>query len=140
MGKIAIDNANDVLASCREVIAAWVFGSGKTGQVRRGSDLNVAVLFRSKPGLDQLTTLRADLQKSLRFEEIDLVVLNTASSILRFEALSGERIYCADAGRCAEFVSLAAREYEDDMAMIRRYLTRQSAADPHRVATPGSAP
>jgi hypothetical protein len=49
------------------------------------------------------------------------VVLNDASPILRFEALCGRRICCADENRCAEFASLTAREYEDEMALCRHW-------------------
>lgn len=42
--------------------------------------------------------------------------LNEANPILRFEAVSGKRLFCRDLSALAEFVSLAAREYEDEMA------------------------
>ncbi|MEA3308080.1 MAG: nucleotidyltransferase domain-containing protein [Chloroflexota bacterium] len=103
-----------------QVIAAWVFGSAQTGCVRPGSDLDISVLFSRPPTLDTLVTLRADLQAALRIEEIDLVTLNRASPITRFEAVSGRPIFCRDRARRAEFVSLTAREYEDAMAFLRR--------------------
>ena len=40
------------------------------------------------------------------------------SAILRFEA----PVICRDDGQVAEFVSLAAREYEDETAVMERYL------------------
>jgi len=57
------------------------------------------------------------------FDEIDLVVLNQASPILRFEAVSGLPVYTSDMEARATFVSLTAREYEDEMAQWRRALT-----------------
>ena len=44
------------------------------------------------------------------------------SAILRFEAASGRLLYGRDDGQVAEFVSLAAREYEDETAVMERYL------------------
>jgi len=117
---IRIEDAKQVFSTRPNVVAVWAFGSAKGGRVRPGADLDIGVLFQSKPGLDELASLRAELQKTLHFDEIDLVVLDDSSSILRFEATSGRRIYCRDAARCAEFVSLAAREYEDEMALIQR--------------------
>ena len=125
MQKIVIEDIVQPLAARANVVAAWVFGSAKSGKVSDGADLDIGVFFQSRPGLEELVALRADLQKALHFDEIDLVVLNDSSAILRFEAASGRRVYCRDAGHCAEFVSLAAREYEDEMAMLGRYLARR---------------
>lgn len=102
------------------IVGAWLFGSAKDGEVRYGRDVDIGVLFDKKPGLDALALCRARLQKALQSDDIDLVVLNGASPILRFEALCGKRVYCADEDRCAEFASLTAREYEDEMAMCSR--------------------
>lgn len=123
MQKISIEGARKVLASNRNIIAAWAFGSAKSGETQEWADLDIAVLFKYKPGLDEMANLRAKLQHILRFEEIDLVVLDEYSSpILRFEALSGRLLYSRDDARCAQFASLTAREYEDEMAMSRYHL------------------
>lgn len=106
------------------IAAVYVFGSSKDGIVREGSDIDFGILFRSKPSLDELTGLRADLQESLAIEDIDLVLLNDASPILKMEAVCGNSLYSADEIQRTAFVSLAAREYEDDMAMIKKYLVK----------------
>jgi predicted nucleotidyltransferase len=105
-----------------DIEAAWVFGSAQDGELHEGSDIDFGVLFRSAPTLDVLAELRAALQEILQVDDIDVVVLNGAGPMLRFEAASGRRLYCRDVHRCAEFVSLAACEYEDDMAMIEKYV------------------
>jgi predicted nucleotidyltransferase len=104
------------------ITGAWLFGSARDGEVRNGSDVDIGVLFDEKPGLDTLALCRARLQKVLEVEEIDLTALNDASPVLRFEALCGKRIYCRNEERCAEFASLTAREYEDEMAMCGRWV------------------
>ena len=104
------------------VVAAWIFGSTIEGTVRPGSDIDMGVLFAVMPSVDELTGLRAALQDALAFDEIDLVVLNEASPILRFEAISGRPVYVTDRENCASFVSLTAREYEDEMAQWRQAL------------------
>jgi predicted nucleotidyltransferase len=101
---------------------AWLFGSAQNGEVREGGDVDIGALFNEKPDLEVLALLRTRLQKALEFEDVDLVVLNDASPVLRFEALCGMRIYCQDEERCAEFASLTAREYEDEMAMCERWV------------------
>jgi predicted nucleotidyltransferase len=107
-----------------QVIAAWAFGSAQNGQVGPGSDIDIAVLFKSPPSLEAQIALLTRLQDALQFEDIDLVVLNDASPILRFEAISGHPLFCRDLGRRAEFASITAREYEDEMALWQRALGR----------------
>lgn len=103
------------------VIAVWVFGSAQTGNIRPGSDLDLALLFKITPHYEELARIRADLQERLGFDEIDLLVLNdTHSPITRFEAVSGRAVFCRDLGKRAGFVSLTAREYEEAMAFLAR--------------------
>lgn len=114
------------------ILAAWLFGSARDGEVRPGSDLDVGVLFAGKPSLDTLAECRARLQRATGVEEVDLVPLNTASPLVRFEALCGRRLVCADEARCAEFASLTAREYEDEMALCQRWMHSPSASTKRR--------
>lgn len=117
--RIDWDIAAQAFESFPNVIAAWAFGSAQEGDIREGSDLDIAVLFQTVPSLDERAELRAELQKNLQFDDIDLLVLNGASPITRFEAISGRPIYCRDVGARAEFDSLTAREYEDAIAFIQ---------------------
>ena len=111
-----------VLASFRTIIVAWVFGSAQNGIIRPTADVDVGVLWQKKPPLDDLLTLHIRLQDTLHHDNIDLITLNGASVILRFEAISGRAVYCRDAGERAIFASLTAREYEDEMAMVEAVL------------------
>ena len=117
--RIDWDRAAQVFDSFPNVIAAWAFGSAQQGEIRDGSDLDIAVFFQAVPSLDERAGLRAELQTNLQFDDIDLLVLNGASPITRFEAISGRSIYCRDVGARAEFDSLTAREYEDAIAFIQ---------------------
>jgi uncharacterized protein len=112
----------DCLARDPNVLAAWHFGSSVEESIRPGADVDIGVFFVRMPTLDELAVLRAALQDALSFDEIDLVVLNDASPILRFEAISGRPIYTSDLEARATFASLTAREYEDEMAQWRRAL------------------
>jgi predicted nucleotidyltransferase len=108
------------------VIAAWAFGSASDGQVAPGSDVDVGVWFETRPSFEQQLALLARLQEALGIDEIDLVVLNDANPILRFEALSGRALFCRDPSRRAGFASLTAREYEDAMALWERGMRTRS--------------
>lgn len=100
----------------------WLFGSARGGSVRSGGDVDFGLLFDSMPGLERLADIRASLQQATGIEDIDLVVLNGASPVLRFEAVSGRCVYSRDPADRVDFVSLTAREYEDEMGMLRSVL------------------
>jgi hypothetical protein len=61
--------------------------------------------------------------KLKNLDYVDLVVLNKASPVLAFEAISGKNLLCKDPSFQAEFVSLTCRLYEDSMAMLERGFT-----------------
>jgi predicted nucleotidyltransferase len=109
-----------VFEPINNVVAAWVVGSAKDGYVKSGSDLDIGVLFSAVPSLDERVMLREHLQKSLQFDDIDLVILNEASPITRFEAICGRLVFVRDQNQWAEFFSLTAREYEDEMAFLQK--------------------
>lgn len=99
----------------------WLFGSSQAGFMRQGGDIDIGVLFSLSPALDLFLELRAQIQDLMQVEAVDLVDLLAASPILRFEAVRGRRLYARNPQHLAEFVSLTAREYEDEMAQAARY-------------------
>lgn len=122
MHTIDFDRLVNVLQRYPNVLAAWLFGSAREGVVRQNSDIDLGVLFASKPTLEELANLRADLTEALHFEEVDLIALNDADALLRFEAVSGRRLFVRDLEMVAAFVSLTAREAEDANALVQRGL------------------
>jgi predicted nucleotidyltransferase len=108
-----------------DVVAAWAFGSAQGGELRDDSDADVGVLMTQRPTFDEELDLLGQLQDALRLDEVDLVILNDANAILRFEAVSGKRLFIRDVAAMAEFVSLTAREYEDEMAQWERALRQR---------------
>ena len=119
MSAIDWQRLRSVLADAPRVVAAWVFGSAQDGHVRAGGDLDIGVLFACRPSLAERAELRARLQEALLIDAIDLTVLNGASPIARFEAISGRGVFCRDPEKRAEFASLTAREYEDEGALLQ---------------------
>jgi len=84
------------------IVAVYVFGSRVRGDARRGSDLDVAVLFSEQ------VELRARLELEDRLEAaagvaVDLTDLGAAGAFLALDAVAGERVYCRDLDRCDEF-------------------------------------
>ena len=123
--------AAPVWRETRGLIAAWAFGSASDGLVAPGSVVDVGVWFETLPSFEQQLALLARLQEALGVDEIDLVVLNEANPILRFEALSGRALYCREPNLRAGFASLTAREYEDAMAFCEQGL-RSRNPSPHK--------
>jgi predicted nucleotidyltransferase len=115
-----------VWESSPDVVAAWAFGSARDGHLRHGSDADVGVLLARRPTFDEQLDLLGRLQDALRLDDVDLVILNDANAILRFEAVSGKRLFIRDLPAMAEFVSLTAREYEDEMAQYERALRQRA--------------
>lgn len=108
------------------LVAVWSFGSAQDGKIAFGSDLDIALLFAEAPEFETLCNIRADLQEMLELEEIDLMNLNTASVVSAMEAISGTPLFCRDLGKRAEFASLISRQYEDDMAQLRRHYSEST--------------
>lgn len=112
-----------------QVVAAWAFGSAQDGVLRAGGDIDIAVLTSEPLSFDQQLALIGRLEEILPFADIDLVVINEANPILRFEAVSGRPLFCRDRQRMAAFVSLTAREYEDEMAQWQRALQHSTGSE-----------
>ena len=109
-----------------EIVAVRVFGSAKEGEVRAGGDVDLAVLGERPFTLNERLQIVDQLQTQLQFDDIDLIILNEANVVLRFEAVSGRLLFCRDRQQMAAFVSLTAREYEDEMAQWRMALQFRS--------------
>ena len=114
--------ARRVLERCSKVSSAWLFGSRVSGGARPDSDVDIAILVNSPLTVDELVSLSSELSWELREDHVDLVVLNDASPILAFEAISGINLLCGDAAFQAEFFSLTCRLYEESMTMWERGL------------------
>ena len=101
------------------VICSIIFGSSADGIINENSDLDIAVLFHNPPkGQKFLDYYYRLCGINERIERIDFVVLNTANTILAFEALKGEYLCKNDPEETAGFFSLTCREYEDTMVNI----------------------
>ena len=101
------------------IVAVWLFGSQATGRARPDSDVDVAVLAEDPLDLKQRLSIQMDLEDALKRFRVDVVELQTASPVLRFEALHGQRVFVRSADKVARFSSLVGREYESAMALLK---------------------
>jgi len=116
--KIDLEAAEEVWQSYPQIISVWLFGSAQDGKLSMGADLDFALLFEAQPSLDELASIRADLQENLHIDNIDLNSLNKAGPVLAFQAVSGRLVFCRDLDKKVDFISLTARKYEEAMAFM----------------------
>jgi predicted nucleotidyltransferase len=103
------------------VLAAVVFGSAAVGRLRPESDLDLAVLFADDAVPNEVAALelRATLEQRTG-RDVDLVVLNRASTILAFQAAKkGRLIVCKDPRAYQRYLVRLISEYAD-FKRIRR--------------------
>lgn len=97
------------LAEDPRVLAIYGFGSHARGEAGPGSDLDLAVLMDEDVDLMEELRLRGDLVERMRRDDIDLVILNHASPLLRYEVISaGQRLFSRDDERVDAFEHRAA--------------------------------
>ena len=103
------------------VLAAVVCGSAATGRLGPHSDLDLALLFARETVPDAFATLemRGELEQLAR-RDVDLIVLNRASTIIAFQAIKyGYVIACHDPDAYQRYVVRLITEYAD-FKIIRR--------------------
>lgn len=84
----------------------YLFGSQADGTARAHSDYDIAFLVEwgHSPSRRELWKLSLLLAKQLRVDYVDLIDLQNASTVFRFEIVStGERIFTKDEDYCATF-------------------------------------
>ncbi len=97
------------------VLLVYLFGS--LGKGLPGNDVDLAILGGNKP----VYQLREELAEKLGTERIDLIDLESASPLLRFEIVStGRTLYVADELLHEEFELDALHQYRDTAPLRRR--------------------
>ena len=103
------------------VEVAILFGSAAKGRLRPDSDIDIGILTLPDRALsfNEELALATELERLLG-REVDLVRLDTASTLLRFEASQGRHLYEARVGAFADFVARALVEHEDLRPILLR--------------------
>ena len=97
------------------VLLVYLFGS--LGKGLPGNDIDLAILGGSKP----VYQLREAFAEKLGTERIDLIDLESASPLLRFEIIStGRTLYAADELFHEEFELDTLHQYRDTAPLRRR--------------------
>lgn len=75
-----INTITPVLENNENIIFAYLFGSVPKGNARYGSDLDIAIYFKTEPTLSEIGKLTLQLEESSDYK-IDLVQLNQLDAI-----------------------------------------------------------
>ncbi|WP_422447148.1 type VII toxin-antitoxin system MntA family adenylyltransferase antitoxin [Thermoanaerobacterium sp. DL9XJH110] len=88
-----------------KIVLVTVFGSYLDGTFNETSDIDIAILFENNLNLFDEAKIMDDLSRILHFENIDLLNLNKANFLLRFNAvIKGKIIYEKDSDLTDEFL------------------------------------
>ncbi len=82
----------DALARCPAVAFAYLFGGAARGELRPLSDIDVAVFLRGADPLEARFEVIGAATRHLGTDEVDLVVLNSATSALVGRILQSRRV------------------------------------------------
>ena len=110
-----------VLAAGPRLRLALLFGSAAAGELREGSDVDVAILPED-PGLPLAAelALQAQLSRVAR-REVDLVRLDRAPTLVKYQvARHGQLLLASDRFARSRFVAQAVSEYLDFEPALRR--------------------
>lgn len=112
-----------------EIDFAFIFGSSSGGKVNITSDIDVAVYFNTEVTLDLILKVVRKVEETTQ-TRCDLSILNTASEILRFEALKGRLLFVRQnkINEYAAFYSLTCREYEDKFIWMKKQMVLRGYA------------
>lgn len=122
-----------LLAGIPQVTFAYVFGSQARGTAGPLSDVDIAVfLDRGLCCFDWRLRLMERLAMAMGTERFDLVILNDASPVLRYEVVRDGLVIKEDKKRRVDFETRALAEYLDTAylrARQRTYLKEQLTRD-----------
>lgn len=105
------------------IVVVVLFGSHAKGRANSGSDVDLAVLFSPKISpkryFDKSLKISCDLMKLLNCDRVDVIVLNTATPVLKNQIYKyGISVFCKDPAESVRFKARAILEYLD-MAPVR---------------------
>ncbi len=108
-----ISNISNYLRERDNVLLAIIFGSFLEQRITEESDLDIAILFRGRPSFSVLSDIM-DVISELSGLKTDIVVLNTASPIIKMQVLKkGKVLKDADEKMYNDFFLRTVKEYND---------------------------
>ena len=127
----ALTKISSLLGKNAYVKFAYLFGSCARGDVGPLSDIDIAVFLDGRVSpFDFRLRLAAELAQALGSEHFDLVTLNDAPLLLKYEVVRGGRVIKEDKNKRVSFETRTLSEYLDTACLRRTqrtYLKEQLA-------------
>jgi predicted nucleotidyltransferase len=127
----AFATINSLLAQNSQVKFAYLFGSSVRGETGPLSDIDIAVFLDGRVSpFDFRLRLSASLAQALGSEHFDLVTLNDAPLLLKYEVVRGGRVIKEEKNKRVAFETKVLSEYLDTACLRRTqrtYLKEQLA-------------
>ena len=122
--QFSIKKLSKILEQIVEIDFALIFGSAQKGEVTGFSDIDIAVYLNTSITTDILLKIVEKVENHTHCR-CDVCILNSASEILRFEALKGKLLFVREnkIDDYALFYSLTCREYEDKITWMKKQLS-----------------
>lgn len=117
MNKVSISDMvkklKETLTMHRDTVLVFLFGSFVRGDITSFSDLDIAIYFTDTIDFYRINDLREDISEMLGIE-VDIVVLNTASPVIKMQVLrKGTLLINKDQRAYNEFFVNTVKEYDD---------------------------
>lgn len=110
--------------SREEILAVYLYGSYGSEYQTNLSDVDIAVLVSDsvRADLAYQLDLSAQMADIIREEDIDILILNTASIVMQFEVLStGKMLFERDHELFCDFLERVLKEYGDFQIDLREF-------------------
>jgi len=117
MNKVSISDMvkklKETLTKHSDIVLVFLFGSFVRGDITSFSDLDIAIYFTGPVDFYRINDLREDISEMLGIE-VDIVVLNTASPVIRMQVLKkGTLLINKDQRAYNENFVTTVKEYDD---------------------------
>jgi len=129
---LLVDAEQQAFFDAHGVLAVYLFGSRAKGDARAHSDYDLAVLFTDFCPAQHNITLRLSMAEELSLrlgQRVDLVFLQSASIVMRFEIVAtGRVVTCANDDARTDFEDRTYRDYLDFRPFLDRYFKDEAEA------------
>jgi predicted nucleotidyltransferase len=114
-----VKSLKNIFSERQKIILAFVYGSYASKRISPSSDVDIGILFKTIPPMDAINDITEALS-SILTREVDLVILNQASPILKMQILkNGILLYASKRKYFHQFYTDTVNQY-DDLKRIRK--------------------
>ncbi|HHY38413.1 MAG TPA: nucleotidyltransferase domain-containing protein [Clostridia bacterium] len=97
-----------------DILAVYLYGSYGTEFQTPLSDVDIAVLFHSKPDFERLLDIQGHISDICRNDDINVLVLNEAPVMLQFKVImTGRLLYERERNKLSDFLEHVFKLYGD---------------------------